>query len=217
MTQVRELIGVPLRGELTRPSVSTPSNPATANGSQDMDGLLSNIVRLTSAIHQSYSTPLSPEMGEVAQDAAARWSNTAAETASTEAALLPYLMLLAAARNDVAGIDFCLNASNARDAEGKSAIATIPGGIVNCLEPGSMRSPLHVTALNGGAASVTRLLKAGALVHLRDNLGHTALYYVSIPCPVLLNRGLKFSPGGSSRTRGYCGYPDNSWSHPGWC
>jgi lysophospholipase len=55
----------------------------------------------------------------------------------------------------------------------------IVGGIVNWINPASGRSPLHVAAINGSTQSVDALLKAGALVHLRDSLGHTALYYVS--------------------------------------
>ncbi|KAH9930599.1 asparaginase-domain-containing protein [Fomitopsis serialis] len=46
----------------------------------------------------------------------------------------------------------------------------IGGGLVNCVEPASRRSPLHSAALNGSA---------GALVHLRDSLGHTPLYYAA--------------------------------------
>ncbi|KAG1790998.1 uncharacterized protein BJ212DRAFT_1593167 [Suillus subaureus] len=49
--------------------------------------------------------------------------------------------------------------------------------MVNCLDPGSGRSPLHVAASNGNIRCVEKLLESGALVHLRDELGHTALYY----------------------------------------
>ena len=54
---------------------------------------------------------------------------------------------------------------------------------INSLDPASGRSPLHVAALNGSTKCVNILLKSGASVHLRDSLGHTALYYARSPCP----------------------------------
>ncbi|EKM55053.1 uncharacterized protein PHACADRAFT_94654 [Phanerochaete carnosa HHB-10118-sp] len=57
--------------------------------------------------------------------------------------------------------------------------ATVVGGMANCIDPASGRSPLHVAALNGSELCVGALLEAGALVHLRDALGHTALYYAA--------------------------------------
>ncbi|EPT04101.1 hypothetical protein FOMPIDRAFT_136339 [Fomitopsis schrenkii] len=55
----------------------------------------------------------------------------------------------------------------------------IGGGLVNCAEPASGRSPLHAAALNGCVDAVSALLEAGALVHLRDSLGHTPVYYAA--------------------------------------
>lgn len=49
---------------------------------------------------------------------------------------------------------------------------------MNCLDAASGRSPLHVSALNGSVKCLNMLLESGGLVHLRDSLGHTALYYV---------------------------------------
>ncbi|KAI6045537.1 asparaginase-domain-containing protein [Pisolithus marmoratus] len=164
-SQVRELISTPLRGELTRQTLSVPSNPADLPNLHSIQGLLVHLVRLMSPNSQIPLITLSPDIEGVAQDATASSSKTAAETAFTEAALLRSLVHLAAARDDLECLEL-------------TPIA-IPDGPVNCLEPGSNRSPLHIAALNGSTASVSRLLKAGALVHLRDNLGHTALYYAA--------------------------------------
>jgi len=160
-------------------------DPTVPQDLHDIQGLLDRFVHLTSTSRQIPPIALSTDIGGVAQDSAAPWSETAAETAFTEAALLPHLMHLAAARNDVKSLEFCLEVSADWEMEDKARVV-IPGGIVNCIDPGSNRSPLHVAALNGSSASISRLLKAGALVHLRDNLGHTALYYVSLP--LLLRR-----------------------------
>ncbi|KAG9318583.1 asparaginase-domain-containing protein [Chiua virens] len=176
--QVRELISMPLRGELTRPTISSPTQPSAAvPGLPNIQGILSQFVRLSSlsSAHKIPKITFSPSMGDGVQDATASWSDTAGETALTEAALLPLLIHLAAARNDTESLQFCIATAAAWEAEDVS----IPGGVVNCLEAGSGRSPLHVAALNGNTASVTYLLESGALVHLRDTLGHTALYYAA--------------------------------------
>ncbi|OAX34991.1 hypothetical protein K503DRAFT_403474 [Rhizopogon vinicolor AM-OR11-026] len=55
----------------------------------------------------------------------------------------------------------------------------MPGGIINCLDAGSGMSSLHVATLNGSTSCVEKLLESGALMHLRDALGHTALHHVT--------------------------------------
>jgi hypothetical protein len=179
-TQVRSLISLPLRGELTPPAPSLPAAPSSDDVHTDLQGLLSHFVRL------SYARKIDiPQIviGEEAQDAAAPWSRTAAERASTEAALMPFLVHLAVARDDLEGLEFCIASGSGSCAassisEGAGEVV-VPGGVVNCLDAGSGRSPLHIAALNGSTRCVEKLLESGALVHLRDALGHTALYYVS--------------------------------------
>jgi lysophospholipase len=144
--------------------------------------LLAEVVRLTSntsskTISWSGADAVAPE--NMTADEAAAWSSTAKEAAATEAALYPFLIHTAASRNDTTGIEFCIQAaSSAATVSTTSGGRIIPGGIVNCLDPTSGRSPLHTAALNGSTGATTTLLGAGALVHLRDSLGHTALYYV---------------------------------------
>ena len=55
----------------------------------------------------------------------------------------------------------------------------VSGGLANCADPASGRSPLHAAALNGAGRAAETLLEAGALVHVRDALGHTPLYYAA--------------------------------------
>ncbi|KAF8163531.1 L-asparaginase [Crassisporium funariophilum] len=182
---VRDLIGIPLRGELSRASGAVLQQPSIEQNLDNIQQLLSQFVRLTqppSSLPQITVTPESVESG--AQDAAAPWSWTAAEATATEAVLFPFLVHLAAARDNIESLNFCLKPATSDGGAGPGVAAAdhvlkfgmIPGGIVNCLEPGSGRSPLHVAALNGNTRSVDVLLRSGALVHLRDTLGHTALY-----------------------------------------
>lgn len=137
-------------------------------------------------------------------EAAAPWSWTAAEASTTEVALFSSLIHLSAASDDIDGLELCLSGGDlphpsiggnttttvdesTSSGSGALAVGASPsagltvamaGGIVNWVNPASGRSPLHVAALNGSGRCVEKLLEAGALVHLRDSLGHTALYYV---------------------------------------
>ncbi|KAF8891218.1 L-asparaginase [Infundibulicybe gibba] len=185
--EVRSLIGIPLRGELTRPSgaAAPPLQPTAERNMEYMQNVLSRFVRLSHPPSQLPQIVVSESpLEESSHDAAAPWSLTAAEAASTEEVLLPFLMHLATAKDDVKTIKYCLapgseSGSNTEIPPLESQHGNIPGGIVNCLEPASRRSPLHVAALNGNIKSVNLLLQSGALVHLRDALGHTALYYAA--------------------------------------
>jgi 60kDa lysophospholipase len=172
--QVRSMVGAPLRGELTRAAHATPT-PAIDANLEVIGGTLSHVVRLSShARHQIPNIAISDAQDEP-PDAGAPWAWTAAEAATTHVALLSWLVHLAAAANDVDALLHCLSPDGARGEDQ----SMIPGGIVNWINPASGRSPLHVAAINGSAQCVHALLKAGSLVHLRDSLGHTALYYVS--------------------------------------
>jgi lysophospholipase len=187
--EVRELVTTPLRGELTRPSLSAPSQPATVDQNLDhVESVLSQFVRLsrppTAQVPQILVSP--DALDSASRDATKPWSWTAAEAANTEAILIPFLIHLAAAKDDIESMKFCIDSTTDQDSAANPMspeqyqFGNIAGGIVNCFEPASGKSPLHVAAMNGNLKSVELLLRSGALVHLRDSLGHTALYYVSV-------------------------------------
>ncbi|KAK7467367.1 hypothetical protein VKT23_004424 [Stygiomarasmius scandens] len=183
--EVRKLMGVPLRGELTRPPAAAPPSQNTIEQNiENLQGVLSHFMRLSQPVSRQGPVITISDLDNASQNAAATWSWTASEASSTEAVLLPFLVHLAAARNDIESIRFCIGLTHPEANPNDSQIdapkyTNIPGGMVNCLEPGSGRSPLHVAALNGHMESVNLLLQSGALVHLRDSLGHTALYYAA--------------------------------------
>lgn len=171
---MRKLVGAPLRGELTRILHSTRT-PAIDVNFEAIGNTLGHIVRLTSLAPNATPAIAISDAQEELPDAGAPWAWTAAEVATTQRALFSWLVHLAAAANDVDGLLHCLSTDEAHEEEQ----CTIVGGIVNWINPASGRSPLHVSAINGSAHCVHALLEAGSLVHLRDSLGHTALYYVS--------------------------------------
>jgi len=187
-SQIRELIGNPLRGELTK-AAGTVVKPASIDDNMGgIQNVLSQFLRLSQPSHtpkiEISFADLDAESSS--QDAAAPWSWTVTEAAGIQATLFPFLIHLAAARDDLEGLNFCLRAAGEPGDAGSTqtgdplTMKMIPGGIVNCLDPGSGRSPLHVAALNGHDRIVEALLRSGALVHLRDALGHTALYLVRL-------------------------------------
>ncbi|KAH6918395.1 L-asparaginase [Coprinopsis sp. MPI-PUGE-AT-0042] len=139
--EIRELMAIPLRGELTRVSKTAPStNHETLN--QNVDNIQQMLQRF---VHLS-SRPSS--------------SST------------PQIMLTSSEGDVISNPD----PQNTRLPASTEACCWWNG---NCLESASGRSPLHVAALNGHTDSVRFLLQSGALVHLRDVLGHTALYYAA--------------------------------------
>jgi 60kDa lysophospholipase len=176
-------MGVALRGEVTLPAGSTPNQPKIDENLDKIQSFLLQFIRLTRPQSQIPTVTISQHQVEgPAQDATAPWSWTAAEAASAEAALLPFLVRMAAARDDLESMTLCLAGNEAMTPPPTPSHQQwdAPGGIVNYLDPASGRSPLHVAALNGSTNCAGFLLKSGASVHLRDSLGHTALYYARL-------------------------------------
>lgn len=161
--EVRKLLQTSLRGELTKTS---PNSDNTAPLNVDrIQEVLSQLVRLT-------STGVSRNPPATVNAAALSSSTTSpSEILAAETALLTFLIHQAVCKDDIEGLNVSLD-----------TFLELPhaptGGLVDAVDPASGRSPLHVAALNGSSNCAQILLRNGALVHLRDNLDHTALYYV---------------------------------------
>jgi 60kDa lysophospholipase len=222
---VRKLMEMPLRGELTVPVGLSASVPSGLDGVQSV---MAHLLRLStntpaSATYSSFgviqieASP-SQSLTERAKDITASWSLTASDAASTAIAILPYLIHLAASKDDIHALKFCIDAADAAAADANIEAKSLSGdpvsaiigrggaaGIVNALDT-ARRAPLHTAALRGSVACTKVLLESGASVHLRDSLDHTSLYYVSVmstlhPGASDTSRVLLTLPGCSTRTR----------------
>ncbi|KAF9514450.1 hypothetical protein BS47DRAFT_1392411 [Hydnum rufescens UP504] len=194
---VRKLMEIPLRGELTVPVGLSASVPSGLDGVQSV---MAHLLRLStntpaSSTYSSFGAlqieaPPSQSLTERAKDVTASWSLTASDAASTAIAILPYLIHLAASKDDIHALKFCIDAADTAAADPSieasesgdpvSAIISRGGaaGIVNALDT-ARRAPLHTAALRGSVACTEVLLESGASVHLRDSLDHTSLYYAA--------------------------------------
>jgi len=168
VAEVRDLVGIPLRGELTRVATEAhlTQSAQTSMGEriEKIQEVMSHVVRLSSRANRIM--PAVPSITvDSAENSSSPWTWTAAEAISTEASLLPFVTHLTVARDDPHGLEFCFRTDSV-------------GEVANCLDV-SGRSPLHTAALNNSVKCVSMLLEKGALVHLRDLLGHTPLYYAA--------------------------------------
>ncbi|GAW09634.1 60 kda lysophospholipase-like [Lentinula edodes] len=156
-SEVRKLMGVPLRGELTRLSlVPPPSQLSVERNLESLNGVLSHFSRLSnqSSAHNPGPQIVISNLDEATQDAAASWSWTAAEAGSAEAALYPLLLHLAVARNDIESIEFCLS-KNTRDADSDFSTADVSG---------------LIAARQGHIDVVNLLNKMGSTLSVVDNI-----------------------------------------------
>ncbi|KAF8334233.1 asparaginase-domain-containing protein [Cantharellus anzutake] len=183
---VRRLMSVPLRGELSLPA--SPNDIRRPEGSQ---GVMSHIYRLSipstlsrGSVFLSTGPPLSGAKGV---DTVAGESQSLSDVSISEILVMPYLIHLAASKNDAEAVRYCLDAfevavQNANQPTSEavpnahSFMVAVGGGIVNALDPCG-RAPLHTAALHGSQECTEILLRGGASVHLRDSLDHTPLYY----------------------------------------
>ncbi|KAI5121020.1 hypothetical protein M0805_005966 [Coniferiporia weirii] len=185
--KVRELIRLSLRGELT-PAGRSSAKLSMSQHLDLMHDFFAQMVRLSSA---PLGTATAPEIGIslahecITDKSAAPWSWTAGEASATESSLLPILIRLAVAKDDVEGLNFCLHFQDDKSTPQSLGDANLKldggcaAGVVNSVDPSSGWTPLHIAAFNGSNQCLHILLQEGALVHYRDTLGHTALYYAA--------------------------------------
>jgi 60kDa lysophospholipase len=212
-------MGIPLRGELTAPIAADPSHESDDQEHGDMQAILHQLLRISAGKggnandQASFGDPNAaiPSIAFSSAQSTSRdrdtrsdvpWSFSPSETRATRLSILPYLIHLAASKNDVEGIRFCIDAADEAlatvvsppaETDTSGSIANpfntqhlssriggvgVSAGTVNMLDT-SGKAPLHTAALHGSINCAKFLLESGASVHIRDALDHTPLYYVS--------------------------------------
>lgn len=168
-------MAMPLRGEMTASTM--PTLKAFQPQSNEIYTLMSSLLNISTTTDEGLVSPLaSPRVQPTTPDDS--WMENPQDTRHIQATLLPYLLCLAAAKNQPHGVSRVIKQIQAfeqPDAIGGVSWKNVHGqSLMNLLDPAFGKNALHVAAANGNAACVEVLLLAGAHVHQRDALGHTA-------------------------------------------
>lgn len=177
--QIRHLLGISLRGEISSPSTASTRPPA-ADDLERLNGLLVQAVDLTGGralldLHHQRG-----ETGPDGPDEVAAWGRSENASHLLEAAILPQLLF-----KSVAAPSSPVTLRSLLDTYAPHSPATSSGAVagptsaddpacanvVNALNSVGM-SLLHVACVHGSTECVQILLERGGSVHVRDMLGY---------------------------------------------
>ncbi|GAA98674.1 uncharacterized protein L969DRAFT_95101 [Mixia osmundae IAM 14324] len=172
--QVRKLVEVPLRGELTVPPASV-SHTIPEDPQERMRELVAQVLGVA---RQQIAAP-DPQFEELNISS----SLSTGQVDAAERALYPYLLCRAASLHDgslkaiIARIEASEQQSGIRPQLKRRFTSGPP--LLNVPFAPTGQTPLHIAALRGLAGNVALLLKSGASVHIRDLQDHTPLFYAA--------------------------------------
>ncbi len=172
-------MATPLRGEMTA-STMPSIRPAVGAQSNQVYSLMTSLLSISSNVAGGTITPAtstpsgSPRLQPTTSDDA--WLDNPQDTRLIQSTLLPYLLCLACSKNQPQGVSRIIKQIQAFEQPDENSGRSQPQeqSLMNLLDPAFGKNALHVAALNGHADCVEVLLLAGAHVHQRDVLGHTA-------------------------------------------
>lgn len=188
--QVRKLIALPLRGELTLAS-PIPNFSSPIEGGDRLRALFAQVVACAPPItstnrpvpERSYSTSgsdfvLSSTGETLPPEFASPWPANPRDLEVAEKAILPFLLGQAAARS---GPSLSLLIDSLASPSSSNTVDLHPTALTILNEPStaSLHTPLHLAALSAQLPNVLLLLSHGASVHVRDVLSHSPLFYAA--------------------------------------
>lgn len=187
--QVRKLIGIPLRGELTPgPSQTSFSSPVEAD--ERLRTLFAQVIECApptvrgSQRTRSYSgsgtLSMSPS-DNLPAEFLQPWPASQRDAAAAERALLPFLLGEAASRSDSTLLSSLITSLATPCGQSLPVDAAPPSAVVVLNQPStpSLQTSLHLAVLAGQVGNVDLLLAEGASVHARDVLSHGVLFYAA--------------------------------------
>ena len=164
--QIRKLIPISLRGELTPPNVFT-THSTSLDAADRLRSLLGKVIASSGS---GGSSNVSQEEG-VEEYKGVEWSATTdSDAEKAENALMPFLLSTASSKSD-----------NSLQNLIKS-LELNPGSTIELLSVStnvSLHTPLHLAVFSSSVRNLEILLMHGANLHARDFECHTALYYAA--------------------------------------
>lgn len=172
---VRQLMSIPIRGEMTLPD----HKPTALSGqSSGLEGIMGHLLQLNASPsmvanasrRDDAPTPSREHLGGLPRKIDEHDSRLA------EAVLLPYALCLAAAKDDLPCMVDLVRRSKAFTENNSGHHRNDQSGknLIDDLDPAFGKNALHVAAECGSKATLEALLQIGAFVHTRDRAGHTA-------------------------------------------
>lgn len=174
-TAVKQLMSIPIRGEMTLPD----HKPTALSGqSSGLEGVMGHLLQLNAspstvanATRRDDAPASSREhLGGLPREIDEHDSRLA------EALLLPYALCLAAANDDLPCMVDLVRRSKALVANSSGHHRGDQSGrnLIDDIDPAFGKNALHVAAECGSKVTLEALLQIGAFVHTRDRAGHTA-------------------------------------------
>lgn len=174
-TTVRQLMSIPIRGEMTLPD-DTPT--AVSGQSSGLEGIMGHLLHLNSSPDTIVNTSRRDDVPQTSSHAPSSLPRKIDEHDSrlAESLLLPYTLCLAAAKDDLSTMMDLIKRAKAfsENSSGHNRSEKVGRNLIDDLDPAFGKNALHVAADCGSKVCLEALLQIGAFVHTRDRAGHTA-------------------------------------------
>ncbi|KAJ9115082.1 hypothetical protein QFC22_005410 [Naganishia vaughanmartiniae] len=174
-TTVRQLMSIPIRGEMTLPN---DSPTAVSGQSSGLEGIMGHLLHLNASPDAIVNTSRRDDAPQTTSRVTGALPRKIDEHDSrlAESLLLPYTLCLAAAKNDLSTMMDLIKRAHTftENSSGHNRSEKAGRNLIDDLDPAFGKNALHVAADCGSKACLEALLQIGTFVHTRDRAGHTA-------------------------------------------
>jgi lysophospholipase len=174
-TTVRQLMSIPIRGEMTLPDHKPTALSSQSSG---LEGVMGHLLHLNASPSTIVNTTRRDDAPANGRDNIGSLPQKIDEHDArlAESLLLPYALCLAAAKDNVASmLDLVRRSKAVTETNSGHHHSERPWrNLIDDLDPAFGKNALHVAADCGSKSALEALLQIGAFVHTRDRAGHTA-------------------------------------------